>query len=105
MHPELTLSPSVDGDTVTIVAATAGGQQGDVVRLFARRDGETVTLATGVLGPDGTGRFQVLQETRKARYAALLEATDEHTRDKEVVVVVKPTTPKGGDEGDPAPGE
>jgi len=105
MHPELTLSPAVDGDTVTIVAAATGGQQGDVVRLFTRCDGQTVTLATGILGTDGTVRFQVQQATRKARYAALLEATDEHTPDKVVVVVIKPTTPKGDDEGDPAPGD
>jgi hypothetical protein len=103
MHPDLALSPSVDGDTVTIVAAATGGRQGDVVRLFARRDGQRVTLATGLLGPDSTVTFQVQQASRRSRYAALLEATDEHTSDRTVVVVVKPTTPKGDDQETPSP--
>ncbi|GAB3251355.1 hypothetical protein [Nocardioides dilutus] len=102
MHPELTLSPSVADDTVTMAAAATGGQQGDVVRLYTWRDGERVTLATGILGPDGTVTFQVEQETKKARYAALLEATDEHTADKTSVVVTKPQTPK--DEPTPSRG-
>lgn len=99
MHPELTLSPSVqEGEdpeqvVVTILAAAAGGQQGDVVGLFTWRDGQRVTLATGILGPDATVRFQVEQEAKRARYAAVLEATEDHTADKASVVVVKPTTP------------
>ena len=43
------------------------------------------------------------QETRKARYGALLEASDEHTSDKAVLVVIKPKTPKGDDEETPSP--
>jgi hypothetical protein len=70
-----------------------GGQQGDIVRLSGRRDGQRVTLATGLLGPDGTVTFQVQQETAKARYGALLEASDAHTADKAAVEVVKPKPP------------
>jgi hypothetical protein len=103
MHPELALSSAVSGDTVTIVASAQGGQPGDVVRLSGRRDGQIVTLATGILGPDGTVSFQVQQATRKARYGALLEESDEHTSDKAVVVVLKPKTPKGDDEESPSP--
>ena len=100
MHPELSLTTaSVTGDTVTLVASARGGRPGDVVRLTGRRDGQNVTLATGLLGPDGTVTFQVQQETRRARYGALLEKSDEHTSDKAVLVVVKPKTPKN-DEGD-----
>jgi hypothetical protein len=103
MHPELTLSTSVEGDTVTIVASAAGGRQGDVVRLGGRRGGQNVTLATGILGPGGSVTFQVQQDTRKARYGALLEATSVHTADKAVAQVVKPKAPKGGDGTAPAP--
>lgn len=93
VHPKLTLSPTVDGGAVTIVTTAVGGQQGDVVRLFGRRDGQRVTLATGLLGSDGTVTFQVQQDTTKARYSALLEASDAHTADKAVVEVVKPKAP------------
>ena len=103
MQPELNLSTSVDGDTVTIVASTIGGRQGDVVRLGGRRGGQNVTLATGILGPDGTVTFQVQQETRRARYGGLLEATDAHTSDRDAAVVVKPKTPRGEDEPDESP--
>ena len=99
MHPELSLTTaSVTGDTVTLVASARGGRPGDVVRLTGRRNGQNVTLATGLLGPDGTVTFQVQQETKKARYGALLEESDEHTSDKAVLVVVKPKTPKGDDD-------
>jgi hypothetical protein len=104
VHPELTLATTVDGDTVTIVAAAAGGRPGDVVSLTARRDGVRVTLGTGILGPDGTVTFQVQQETRKARYAGRLDATSEHTADRAVVRVVKPKDPGSGEETpSPAP--
>lgn len=91
VHPELTLTSTVSGDTVTIVASTSGGQVGDVVGLAGRRDGQAVTLATGILGADGTVTFQVQQTTPKGRYSALLQASDQHTADKAVLVVVKPT--------------
>ena len=97
MHPELTLAPSVSGDTVTLVASALGGQQGDVVRLSGRRDGQQVTLATGILSADGTVTFQVQQKTKKSRYIGLLEASDEHSADKNAVVVVKPKAPKSGE--------
>jgi hypothetical protein len=101
VHPDITMSPTVDGDTVTIVAAATGGQEGDVVSLTGRRDGERVTLATGILGADATVTFQVLQETRRSRYTGRLEPTEQHTADKVVIVVVKPKPPGDGDEVTP----
>jgi hypothetical protein len=103
VHPELSLSPTVDGDTVTVVASAVGGRAGDVVRLTGVRDGQRVTLATGLLGSDGTVTFQVQQATRKARYGALLEASAEHTADKASLVVVKPKPQPDDDEPTPSP--
>ena len=94
---------SVTGKTVTLVASARGGQPGDVVRLSGRRNGVNLTLATGILGPEGTVTFQVQQETEKARYGALLVESDEHTSDKAAVVVIKPKTPKDDDEDTPSP--
>ncbi|MBJ7359311.1 hypothetical protein, partial [Nocardioides sp.] len=102
VRPELRLAPTVDGDTVTIVAAATGGHAGDVVTLSGRRDGQRVTLATGILGADGTVTFQVQQEARKARYAGRLEPTERHTVDRVAVVVVKPQ-PQDDDEETPPP--
>jgi hypothetical protein len=103
VHPELSLSPTVDGDTVTLVASAVGGRPGDVVRLTGLRDGQRVTLATGLLGSDGTVTFQVQQAARKARYGALLEATTLHTADKTAVVVVKPKPAPDDGEATPSP--
>ena len=104
MQPTLNLSSSVLGDTVTITASAVGGQPGDVVRLGTRRGGQAVVLATGILGPDGTVTFQVEQTTRKARYGALLERSDDHTADRESITVIKPKTTKDGEQpDDPSP--
>jgi len=103
MQPDLHLTSSVDGDTVTITASAVGGQPGDVVRLGTRRDGQTVLLATGILGPDGGVTFQVEQVDRKIRYGVLLEKTDDHTAARDAIVVIKPTTPKDGEVSDPSP--
>ena len=97
MRPVLDLNASVEGDTVTLTASAVGGQQGDVVRLGARRDGRNVVLATGILGADGSVTFQVQQPVRKVRYGALLERSDDHAADRDAVVVLKTKTPKGGE--------
>jgi len=103
VHPELSLAPTVDATRVTVSPSTVGGRQGDVVRLTGLRDGQRVTLATGLLAADGTVTFQVQQANRKARYGALLEATSLHTADKTVVVVIKPKPPPDDGEATPTP--
>lgn len=105
MQPVLKLGSSVDGDTVSITASAVGGQEGDVVRLGTRRDGHNVVLGTGILGPDGSVTFQVEQLTKKARYGALLEHSDDHAADREAIVVIKPKTPKSGDGPQPPPSD
>ncbi len=103
VHPELTLSPTVDGSTVTIVATASGGHPGDVVSLVGRRDGRRVTLATGILDSAGAVTFSVEQETRKSRYVARLAPSDRHTADRTILVVTRPKAPDGGEETPPPP--
>ena len=89
MHPLMTLtSAPSEQRSVTITATVQGGRAGDSIHLLARAGGGVV--ASGVLGADGSVRFDVTPPKPHVRYVVYLDATTTHTAEHEGIAVTRP---------------